>query len=79
MGLSNKYKVRPPNMTDYGFTYNEDLLAKKLGHKLWEGASTAEEEFNRQAELAGVSPDVLRLKLRDRYIAQRNKTLRAAC
>ena len=75
MGLSNKYKVRPPNMTDYGFTYNEDLLAKKLGHKLWEGASTAEEEFNRQAELARVSPDELRLKLRDRYITQRNKTL----
>jgi hypothetical protein len=75
MGLSNKYKVRPPNMTDYGFTYNEDLLAKKLSHKLWEGASTAEEEFNRQAELARISPDELRLKLRDRYIAQRNKTL----
>jgi N-acetyl-anhydromuramyl-L-alanine amidase AmpD len=75
MGLSNKYKVRPPNMTDYGFTYDEDILAKKLGHKLWEGASTAEEEFNRQAELARVSPDDLRRKLRDRYISQRNKTL----
>jgi N-acetyl-anhydromuramyl-L-alanine amidase AmpD len=75
MGLSNKYKVRPPTMTDYGFTYNEELLAKKLGHKLWEGASAAEEEFNRQAELARVSPEELRLKLRDRYLAQRNKTL----
>jgi N-acetyl-anhydromuramyl-L-alanine amidase AmpD len=75
MGLSNKYKVRPPNMTDYGFTYDEDILAKKLGHKLWEGASTAEEEFNRRAELARVSPDELRRKLRDRYISQRNKTL----
>jgi N-acetyl-anhydromuramyl-L-alanine amidase AmpD len=74
MGLSNKYKMQPPNMTDYGFTYDEDVLAK-LGHKLWEGAVTAEEEFNRRAGLARVSPDDLRRKLRDRYVSQRNKTL----
>lgn len=75
MGLSNKYKVRPPNMIDYGFTYDDDLLAKKLGHKLWEGAATAEKEFNKKAELARVSPDEMRSKMRDRYILQRNKTL----
>ncbi len=73
MGLSNKYKVQPPNMTDYGFTYDEDTLAK-LGHKLWEGAMTAEEEFIRRAARARVSPDDLRRKMRDRYISQRNKT-----
>lgn len=72
MGLSDKYKVRPPNMTDYGFTYDEDVLAK-IGHKLWEGAVMAEEEFNRRAERARVNPDILRRKMRDRYISQRNK------
>jgi hypothetical protein len=74
MGLSNKYKVQPPTITDYGFTYNDEILAKKLGGKLWEGAQMAVEEFNRRAARAHVSPDDLRLKLRDRYLAQRNKT-----
>jgi hypothetical protein len=75
MGLSNKYKVQPTNMADYGFTYNEDVLAKKLGGKLWEGAAMAEEEFKRRAAQERVSPDDLRRKLRDRYLSQRNKTL----
>jgi N-acetyl-anhydromuramyl-L-alanine amidase AmpD len=74
MGLSNKYKIHPPNMTDYGFTYDEDVLAK-LDHKLWEGAMTAGEEFNRRATKERVSPDALRSKLRNVYISQRNKTL----
>jgi N-acetylmuramoyl-L-alanine amidase len=74
MGLSNKYKVQPPTIADYGFTYNDEVLAKKLGGKLWEGARMAVEEFNRRAARAHLSPDDLRLKLRDRYLAQRNKT-----
>jgi len=75
MKLSDKYKVQPPNMSEYGFTYDEDVLAK-LGNKLWEGAVTAEEEFKRRAEKARTSPDLLRRKLRDRYISQREKTRR---
>src|SRR5262245_18940662 len=74
MGLSNKYKVQPPTIADYGFTYNDEVLAKKLGGKLWEGAQMAVEEFNRRAARARVSPDDLRRQLRDRYLAQRNKT-----
>jgi hypothetical protein len=74
LGLSNKYKVQPPTITDYGFTYNDEILAKKLGGKLWEGAQMAVEEFNRRAARARVSPDDLRRQLRDRYLAQRNKT-----
>ena len=74
MGLSNKYKVLPPTITDYGFTYNDEVLAKKLGGKLWEGAQKAVEEFNRRARAARLSPDDLRRQLRDRYLAQRNKT-----
>jgi hypothetical protein len=75
MGLSNKYKVQPPTITDYGFTYNDEILAKKLGGKLWEGAQVAVEEFNRRAARARVSPDDLRRQLRDRYILQARKTL----
>jgi len=75
MGLSNKYKVQPPNMIDYGFTYDEELLAKKLNGKLWEGAAIAEKEFNRRAAQARISPDDLRRKLLDRYVSQANKTL----
>ncbi|MGH9937522.1 MAG: hypothetical protein ACREAM_14840, partial [Blastocatellia bacterium] len=75
MGLSDKYKIQPPNMSEYGFTYDEDVLTK-LGNRLWEGAVTAEEEFKRRAEKARVGPDILRRKLRDRYISQCEKTRR---
>src|SRR5262249_26519424 len=75
MGLTDKYKVQPPNIRDYGFTYDEETL-EKLGNKLWEGAIAAEEEFKRRAEKARLDPDVLRWKLRDRYISQRDKTHR---
>jgi N-acetyl-anhydromuramyl-L-alanine amidase AmpD len=69
MGLSDKYKIHPPSMSDYGCTYDVDVLAK-LGNKLWEGALTAEEEFKRRAEKARVSPDDLRRKLQARYNSQ---------
>lgn len=69
MGLSDKYKIHPPSMVDYGCTYNEDVLAK-LNYKLWPGALTAEEEFNKRAEKARASPDDLRRKLQERYNSQ---------
>lgn len=74
MGLSDKYKVLPPTMTDYGFTYDNDVMAK-LGNYLWDGAKTAGEEFNRRAGGASGVPDDLRRKMRDRYVSQRNKVL----
>ncbi len=72
MGLSDKYKVPPPNIADYGFTYDEEVLAK-LGNKLWEGAFIADEEFKKRAEAKRTNPELLRRRLRDRYIAQREK------
>ena len=69
MRLSDKYKIHPPSMSDYGCTYDIDVLAK-LGNKLWEGALSAEEEFNRRAGEARVSPDDLRRKLQARYHSQ---------
>ncbi len=74
MGLSDKYKVKPPNVTEYGFTYDDETLAK-LG-TLWEGAMTADREFKERAEKSRVDLDALRRKLRDRYSAQIEKTRR---
>jgi N-acetyl-anhydromuramyl-L-alanine amidase AmpD len=66
MGLSDKYKVPTPNMTDYGFTWDEEIL-EKLDKTLWPGAITADEEFKRRAEKLHVGVETLRLQLRDRY------------
>lgn len=72
MGLSDKYKVQPPNMSDYGFTYDEEIL-EKLGRKLWPGAIAAEEDFNKRAEKSRINIEVLRRRLRERYGVQLEK------
>jgi len=72
MGLSDKYKVLPPNMSDYGFTYDEEIL-DKLGRVLWPGALAAEDEFKKRADRAGTNPELLRRRWRDFYIAQIEK------
>jgi N-acetyl-anhydromuramyl-L-alanine amidase AmpD len=66
MGLSDKYKVPTPNMTDYGFTWDEEIL-EKLDKTLWPGAIAADEEFKRRAEKLRIGVETLRLQLRDRY------------
>ncbi len=72
MGLSDKYQVPPPNMTDYGFTYDEEIL-EKLERTLWPGAITAETEFSEKLSRSKANEDVFRRKLRDRYLAQLEK------
>lgn len=72
MGLSDKYKVMPPNMLDYGFGYDDEILTKLSG-RLWEGAVAAEEEFRQRAEKAHINPELLKRKMRDRYLAQRER------
>jgi hypothetical protein len=72
MGLSDKYKVAPPNMLDYGFTYDEETL-EKLKNVLWPGAVEAEQEFRRRVERSKMGAEPLRQRLRDRYLAQLNR------
>lgn len=72
MGLSDKYKVAPPNMLDYGFTYDEETL-EKLKNVLWPGAVEAEQEFRRRVERSKMGAEPLRQRLRDRYFAQLNR------
>jgi N-acetylmuramoyl-L-alanine amidase len=71
MGLSDKYKIPPPNIRDYGFTTDDEIMIK-LNGKLWEGASIAEAEFRKRAESANIDPQLLRENMRDRYWAQYN-------
>jgi hypothetical protein len=60
-------------MLDYGCVYDEETL-EKLENVLWEGAVTAEQEFRRRVERSRIGADSLRLKLRDRYYAQLNRS-----
>ena len=69
MGLSDKYQIKPPYITDYGFTWDETVLAK-IGGEIWPGALAADAEFKQKAERAHIDTEVLRLKLRERYKEQ---------
>jgi N-acetyl-anhydromuramyl-L-alanine amidase AmpD len=75
MGLSDKYKVLPPSILEYGFTYDEETF-QKLGNQLWEGAEQAEIVFKKRAEDLGLTPEELRRQMRDRYWDQFNKANR---
>ena len=59
-------------MLDYGFTYDEETLGK-LKNVLWPGAVMAEEEFRRRIERSRMNGDLLRRRLRDRYLLQLNR------
>ncbi len=76
LGLSDKYKIPTPNMTDYGFTWDDEIL-EKMNKTLWPGAVAADEEFKQRAEKLHTTVEDLRLKLRARYREQyaRQKTL----
>ncbi|MCI0666203.1 MAG: N-acetylmuramoyl-L-alanine amidase [Acidobacteria bacterium] len=72
MALSDKYKVPPPSILEYGFTY-DDKTFEKLGNELWEGAREAEIQFKKRADDQGLDPEEMRRKMRDRYLMQYNK------
>ncbi len=72
MGLSDKYKVQPASMIDYGFRYDEEIL-RKLGNTIWPGALAAEEDFQKQVGRVRSGSEQLRRGLRDRYLRQMEK------
>ncbi len=69
MGLSDKYKIPPPNMLDYGCKYDEETL-QRLKNELWQGAVLAEQEFRLRVERSQMEAETLRERLHDRYLAQ---------
>ncbi|HEY1404397.1 MAG TPA: peptidoglycan recognition family protein [Pyrinomonadaceae bacterium] len=74
-GLSDKYKVAPASVSEFGFTYDEEIL-EKLGGDVWAGVKIAEEEFRRRAEGLNETPQEMRRRMRGRYQQEMNLTLR---
>lgn len=69
MGLSDKYQVAPVSISEFGFTYDGELVAR-LDGVMWPGVKRAEEEFQPRAERAGLKPADLRRQMRDLYREQ---------
>lgn len=67
LGLSDKYHLPPPSISAFGFSYDEDLVAR-LGGSLWPGVTLAEHELQRRAAAEGLALPVLRSRLYRRYI-----------
>ena len=74
-GLSDKYKVAPASVSEFGFTYDEEIM-EKLGGDVWSGVKLAEEEFRRRAEALQLTPEEMRRRMRERYHEEMNLTLR---
>jgi hypothetical protein len=74
-GLSDKYKVAPASVSEFGFTYDEEIM-EKLGGDVWSGVKIAEEEFRRRAGGLNVTPEEMRRRMRERYQQEMNQTLR---
>jgi len=66
LGLSDKYAVPPASVTEFGFTYDEELLSK-LGGSLWPGVAAAEKAFNERAARENLRPEELRRRMREVY------------
>jgi N-acetylmuramoyl-L-alanine amidase len=77
MGLSDKYKVAPASISEFGFTYDAETI-RMLGGALWSGVKEAEEKFQRRAAESNMKPDELRRQMRQRFLEQMNqqRTLR---
>lgn len=69
MGLSDKYKVPPAAIKDYGCVYDSELLSF-MGGKPLPGMLDAEAEFRRRAEQSQVKIEELRRRARERYREQ---------
>jgi hypothetical protein len=74
-GLSDKYKVAPASVSEFGFTYDEEIM-EKLGGDVWAGVRLAEEEFRQRAEGLNLTPEEMRRRMRERYQEEMNLTLR---
>jgi N-acetylmuramoyl-L-alanine amidase len=75
MGLSDKYKVAPASIGEFGFTYDGELLAR-LDGVMWPGVQLAEAEFQRRVADSGLRPEELRRRMRDLYREQLDLTAR---
>lgn len=65
-GLSDKYAVSPASVSEFGFTYDDEVVAK-LGGALWPGVARAEDEFRSRAERAGAGVAELRERMKEAF------------
>ncbi|HEX8181763.1 MAG TPA: N-acetylmuramoyl-L-alanine amidase [Pyrinomonadaceae bacterium] len=79
MGLSDKYQIQPASISEFGFTYDDDIVAQ-LGGAIWPGAQAARAALEERATTADLKPEDLRPQMRERYRQQLELTrkLRAA-
>jgi hypothetical protein len=68
-GLSDKYRVAPASVAEFGFTADEEVVAK-LGGAMWPGVASGEEQFRQRATQAGTKESTLRERMRDAYRQQ---------
>ena len=54
-------------MTVFGFSYDEDLVSR-LGGELWPGVGFADQEVRTRAREEGVTPEVFRARMHQRYL-----------
>jgi N-acetylmuramoyl-L-alanine amidase len=69
MGLSDKYQLAPVSISEFGFTYDDEIIAQ-LGGAMWPGAVAAVAEFDQRAATLHMKPEELRRQMRDNYRQQ---------
>jgi hypothetical protein len=69
MNLSDKYRIPPVTVSEYGFTWDPTLI-EKLGGLLWPGVAVAETEFNQRAAASRIELKDLRKQMRDLFQMQ---------
>lgn len=63
MGLSDKYKIAPVSVSEFGFTADQE-------DRRWPGVEVAEAEFKKRADEAHLKPEEMRRRERERYFQQ---------
>jgi hypothetical protein len=66
LGLTDKYKVPLPSVSEFGFGY-DDFIVKKLGGAVWLGVSLGETAFGKRAASENFDIEEFRRKERARY------------
>ncbi len=73
MNISDKYPLPPTHVSEYGCSWEEDIVLKMGGH-LWAGVELAETEFRQRAKQAKLNPEELRKRMKERYSEQLEMT-----
>jgi hypothetical protein len=66
MNVSDNYQVVPASVSEFGFTYDNEIV-ELLGGEVWQGVLIGVEEFKHRATTARVSEKELRQQMLQRY------------